>query len=291
MPIPPTYVPAAKIQTPKIPRKVYNGQFIPGYNYVKSPAGLREHEVRECQTIAGIDKLVGRVVAELQRQGVADNTIIVYFSDHGIQHGEFGLGGKVLLYEPSIRVPLVIYDPRLPKSRHGARMDRMALSIDIAPTLLDLCGVESPDGIQGRSLAPLMRGEPVEWRDDFFLENMFMGQNYPRMEGVRSERYKYIRYFDKKRDQHHFDSLTASLRGEPPIYEELFDLAKDPHEMQNLAGNDRYTKTLDESRQRCRELLIEAKGGDDPPATHVQGRKIASDADASKSRRAELGAH
>jgi len=192
MPIPETYVATKDIETPKIPRNVYNGKFIPSYDYVRTPAALREQEIRECQTITGIDRLVGHLVAELGRQGLAENTIIVYFSDHGIQHGEYGLGGKVLLYDPSIRVPFIIVAPRLPATRRGKRVARFALSIDIAPTLLDLCGVQAPGGIQGRSLAPLMRGEPVDWRGDFFCENMFMGQNYPRIEAVRNQRFKLL---------------------------------------------------------------------------------------------------
>jgi len=273
MPIPETYVAKKDIKTPKIPLNVYNGKYISGYNYVWTLAALREQEIRECQTITGIDRLVGHLVGELERLGLADNTIIVYFSDHGIQHGEYGLGGKVLLYDPSIRVPFIIVDPRLPSTRRGKRVSRFALSIDIAPTLLDLCGVKPPSGIQGRSLAPLMRGKPIDWRKDFFCENMFMGQNYPRIEAVRNQRFKYIRYFDKKLDEAHIRSLTASIRGEKPIYEELFDLKNDPLERSNLAGVQAHEATLVTLRHRCGELVSELRGNKQPDTYRIVGER------------------
>jgi len=96
-----------------------------------------------------------------------------------------------------------------------------------------------------------------------------MGQNYPRIEAVRSQRWKYIRYFDKKKDQAHIRALTASIRGEEPIHEELYDLANDPHERVNVASQGKHHDRLQQMRLRCRELLIEAKGGDGPPDTHV----------------------
>ncbi len=272
MPIPPTYIAQAEVTTLKIPPRVYSGERIPSYNYVKTPETLREHEVRECQTITGIDNLVGNIVAQLQQQKLADNTIIVFLSDHGIQHGEHGLGGKVLLYEESIRIPLIVYDPRLKREDRPRRVEQMALAIDIAPTLLDLCGLQVPEPMQGRTLAPLMRGEEIDWRDDFFLENMFMGQHYPRIEGVRSRAFKYLRYFDKARDQHHCHALTASIKGEPPIYEELYDLKQDPQERTNLAGDPKYAEVLDQLRRRCQTLVTEARGTR-PPETHVRSMK------------------
>jgi len=273
MPIPSSYVAAKDITTPKIPSNVYNGRYIPSYDYVKTPASLRQREMRECQTISGIDRMVGHIVDELERQGIADKTIIVYTSDHGIQHGEYGLGGKTLLYDPSLRVPLIVCDPRMPKERLGARVEQMALSVDIAPTLLELCGVEPPAGIQGRSLAPLMRGEAAAWREDFFCENMFTGQNYPRIEGVRSRQWKYIRYFDHQKNQAYQVSLSASIQGERPIYEELFDLVKDPDEKTNLVADPTYADTLAVMARRCQALVTELRG-DEPPDTYTVNHRV-----------------
>lgn len=268
MPIPETYIAKADIQTPKLPEHVYTGRYISSYNYVQTEEALRERLVRTCQTITGVDQLVGAVVAELKKQALYDNTVIVFTSDHGLLLGEHGLGGKVLLYEESIRTPLIIADPRQPTARQGTVVHQIALSIDIAPTLLELAGSPVPDEMQGRSLVPLLRGTGGEWRDDFFCENLFMGQNYPRIEGVRSKQFKYIRYFDKKKDRLHIQALTASIEGEQPIYEELYDLAADPRETRNLADSATHREVLAHFRARCQNLVTAAKGGDDYPKTH-----------------------
>ncbi len=95
-----------------------------------------------------------------------------------------------------------------------------------------------------------------------------MGQNYPRMEGVRSRRYKYIRYFDKQKDRPHFIALDASIKGEEPIYEELYDLETDPRELNNLADSPSHQAVLEQYRTRCRELVLAARGADDYPKTY-----------------------
>ena len=269
MPMPSTYIAGADIKTPKIPKNVYNGEYIPTYDYVKNEADLRERLVRTCQTVTGVDRLVGALVAELKAQDLYENTIIVFTSDHGLQFGEHGLGGKVLLYEESLRIPLIIFDPRQPADQHAKKPGQLALTIDIAPTLLDLAGLSIHPEMQGRSLRPLLEGnKDAPWRKDFFAENMYMGQNYPRIEAVRGERYKYIRYFDKKKDKPHHIALTASIRGEQAIYEELYDLKEDPKETTNLATSPEHKHIFTRLRARCQTLVTEAKGNDDYPKTH-----------------------
>jgi arylsulfatase A-like enzyme len=205
----------------------------------------------------------------LNSEGLADNTIVIFTSDHGLQHGEHGLGGKVLLYEDSLRIPLIIYDPRLKRS-HGRKVEHIALTVDLAPTILELAGNKIPARMQGRSLKPLMQGDKTYWRKDFFSEKMFMGQNYPRVEAVRSSEWKYIRYCDKQRNRHHIVSLIASIQGEQPVYEELYHLTNDPGEATNLATNETFRVTLKEYRLRCDELVKKAKGDNSLPDTHVK---------------------
>ena len=277
MPLPETYIAKAEIKTPKIPKHVYSAVTIPSYDYVQTPEALRERIVRTCQTVTGVDRLVGALVAELKAQGLYENTLIVFTSDHGLLFGEHGLGGKVLLYEDALRVPLIIVDPRLPAARLGTVVDELALSIDIAPTILEAAGAPTPQEMQGKSLTPIMRQEAGAWRDDFFCENMFMGQFYPRIEGVRSKTYKYMRYFDKKKDKLHIQALTASIKGEEPIYEELYDMKADPRETRNLAELPSHAEILAQYQARCQELVVNAKGGDDYPKTHrmthMRGRR------------------
>ncbi len=265
--IPETYVANKDIKTPKLPLDVYNGKYIKSYNYVKTPSTLKERKIREIQTISGIDKLLGKLVHHLEKQGIIDNTIIVFTSDHGLMHGEFGLGGKVHLYEPSVRIPLVVYDPRMKQQKADKRHELVAL-VDIAPTLLELTNTPVPAEMQGKSLKPLMKGDKPQWRQEIFLENMMTIQNYPRMEGVRTHKWKYVRYFDKKKDQPYAAMSVASINGEQPIYEELFDLENDPHEISNLIAEPEYTDVVKELRNK-NAVLVKEYRGNKPFNTHV----------------------
>ena len=187
--------------------------------------------------ITGVDRQVGRIVAELERQGFDDNTVVIFTGDNGIMIGEHGLTGIWLMYEGSIRKPLIIADPRLGGSRHAVTAEQMTLSFDCPATMLDLAGVPIPEQMRGRSLVPLMRGETVDWRDDFFYEHLYERETIPKSEGVRTERFKYVRYFERN-----------------PVYEQLFDLAADPNEITNLVGDPKHGASLRALRARCDEL-------------------------------------
>jgi len=194
--------------------------------------------------ISGVDAAIGRILGELESLGIADNTIVLLMSDNGYFLGERGYAGKWLPHDLSIRVPLVVYDPRVEDRLRGSTPSMLVLNIDIAPTLLDLAGVAVPTSMQGRSLVPLLAGEsPDDWRTDFFVEHLFEHPEIPKHEGVRGERFKYARYFEQV-----------------PVYEELYDLLADPLEARNLAGNPDYLAILDELRGRTDELRDEYGG-------------------------------
>jgi arylsulfatase A-like enzyme len=268
--LPETYVANKDIKTPKLPLAVYNGEYIKSYNYVKTPDTLKERKIREMQTISGIDKLLGKLIDNLEKQGIADNTIIVFTSDHGLMHGEFGLGGKTLLYDPSVRIPQVVYDPRM-KNKADQSNELVAL-VDIAPTLLALTNTLVPIEMQGKSLKPLMQTEQVvgkvQWRQEIFLENMMTIQNYPRMEGVRTHKWKYVRYFDKKKDQLYADMSVASINGEQTNYEELFDLENDHQEINNLIAEQVHADVVKRLRNK-NALLVKEYRGNKPLNTYV----------------------
>jgi len=197
------------------------------------------------QLIAGVDAAVGRIREALKEQNLDDNTVIIFMGDNGEFESEHLLGGKALLREESIRVPLIVYDPRLPDQQRGGKRDELALNIDIAPTILSLAGLPVPASVHGLDMMSLLTGGDDTWRDDFFCENNFMldhrnksPQIYPMCECVRAERFKYIRYTDQR-----------------PVYEELFDLQLDPHETNNLAEDEQYRLTLNKLRERCDELV------------------------------------
>lgn len=285
---PKSYVAKDHVKIPRLPPDLLYTQFRQhSYDYVDAPDTLRERIIRETQTITGIDHVVGAVRAALARIGAAKNTIIVFSSDHGIMHGEFGLGGKALNYEECLRIPMIVMDPRLPLNHHGRRSMALAESIDIAPTLLDYAGIVVPSAMQGLSLRPLVEGTQEKLRDSSFAENLwstFFGN--PRIESVRTSEWKYIRYFRNDRTLYagmteknayaarpeftaaYAGWLTASIKGEQPVYEELYHLASDPHEITNLAASPLYADVLMRLRRECQRLVTAAKGDvNAPPAT------------------------
>jgi arylsulfatase A-like enzyme len=196
--------------------------------------------------ITGIDRELGRMRDLLKERGLAENTVIIFTSDNGFFFGERGLADKWMMYEESIRVPLIDYDPRLPKVRHGLALEQMALNIDIAPTLLDLAEVKVPGQMQGRSLVPLLSGEAVnDWRTDLFYEHHFGEKRVPPIpatEGVREKRWKYTRWTSAE-----------------PLFEELFNLEADPGELRNLAGQREFSGELERMRARWKELAERAR--------------------------------
>jgi arylsulfatase A-like enzyme len=191
--------------------------------------------------VSGVDVVIGKIRAEIERLGMDKNTIIIFMSDHGMFFGERGFSDCWLMHEESIRVPLIVFDPRAEVRVQGITPEQMALNVDIAPTILELAGLEVPQEMQGRSLAPLLSGGNPEWRTDFLCEHLFEHPKIPKSEGVRTERWKYIRYFEQR-----------------PVYEELYDLENDPHEAHNLMGHPRYAGELERLRKRCNELIQKA---------------------------------
>jgi len=214
-----------------------------------------------CRLITGVDEVVGRVREALRRHGLAENTVVVFLSDNGWFHGEHGLSGKFWPHEPSARVPMIWFDPRLPAERRGVVENRIALNVDVAPTLLDLAGLDVPPAMQGRSLRPLLTGEDVEmWRRDFFYQHLYQASRelpdgsrvpvIPACEAVVGGRLKYIRFLRAE------DS--REIPGERPLYEMLFDLEADPLERLNLAGDARRFDDLKRLRARCDALELQA---------------------------------
>ncbi len=208
-----------------------------------TPEKFQESVKGYYRLITGVDSGVGRIRAELKKLGFDDNTVIILIGDNGFYLGEHGLAGKWYGHEESIRVPLVVYDPRLPADKRGRKLSQMALSIDIAPTILSLAGLAVPKRMQGRSLVPLLAGKSPKWRTEFFYDHMCIGgKRIPRSEGVVSLRYKYLRYIDQK-----------------PVYEELYDLKNDPHETKNLAKVKDHREILQSLRKRCDEYRTSLK--------------------------------
>jgi arylsulfatase A-like enzyme len=193
--------------------------------------------------ITGVDREVGRIVAELEQRGLADNTVIVFTADNGFALGDRGMADKWFMYEEDIRVPAFIFDPRAPKAVQGRRSKAMALNVDFAPTLLELAGVPVPPMMQGRSLVPLVRGAvPNDWRTEFFYEHHSVAARIPMSEGVRTERWKYLRWI-----------------AETPVKEELYDLQADPLEERSLLADPKHAALLAELRGKWERYGRELK--------------------------------
>ncbi len=190
------------------------------------------------RTITRADQAVGEILDALERLKLDDNTVVIFTSDHGSLLGDHGLNGKWLMYENSIRVPMIIYDPRIDPKVANGRRDDMVLSIDLAPTMLALAGVEIPPAMQGKNMMPLVKQEPVDWRTQFYYQHTYQTNPprspIPNTEGIRTEDWKFVRYPDTV-----------------PVYEQLFDLTHDPLERNNLASDALYAKRLEELRKQC----------------------------------------
>ena len=194
--------------------------------------------------ITGVDEVLARIVDSLGDR--AGETVVIFTSDNGYFLGDRGFAGKWTIHEPSIRVPLIVLDPRIPADRRGRVASEMALNVDLPATVLDLAGLPVPPSMLGRSLAPLLRGEAPDepWREEFYYEHRFDHRRIPKSEGVRGERYVYARYFEQS-----------------PPFEELYDLATDPWQANNLARDPELAERLAEMRRRCDELARAARGG------------------------------
>ncbi|QDS94337.1 Arylsulfatase [Roseimaritima multifibrata] len=193
--------------------------------------------------VSGIDNAIGRFLDALEESGLAENTIVVYSADNGYYMANRGLAGKWSHYEEALRVPLIISDPRAPKEAQGQVSDASALNLDLPATFLDWAGVPVPAKYQGQSLQPIVAGKkPADWRTETFHEHFAVRNRIPAFEGLRNDRFKYVRYFDN--DQ----------------YEFLHDLKNDPDELQNLAHDPAHAETLAAMRKRTTDRVAELGG-------------------------------
>lgn len=230
-----------------------------------TPELFQENMKGYYRMVSGVDVVLGRVLDELDALGAADSTVIIFTSDNGMFFGERGLSDCWLLYEDSIRVPLVVMDPRSDESRRGARVDELALNIDISPTIVELAGIPVPEAVQGRSLLPLLDGGPAGWRQDFYCEHLFEHPLIPKSEGLRTTRWKYIKYVElpasDEEQQREGNAIKGGIgrriRG-GNRYEELYDLENDPLEADNVIDDPGCQETLDRLVRRFDELRDEA---------------------------------
>ena len=194
-----------------------------------------ENVIRYLEALLSLDESIGAVLDFLDATGLAESTLVIYTTDNGFAWGEHGLIDKRHFYEASARVPMLAYAPGL--IQPGTVVEKMVQNIDVAPTILEMAGLQSPEHMVGASIIPLLEGKEVSWRDRIFYE-YYWEYDFPQtptMHGVRTDRYKLIRYHG--------------------IWDtnEFYDLENDPHETQNLIMAPEHQETI---RQLSEDIYV-----------------------------------
>lgn len=234
-----------------------------GFTDIADEAPIRIQKARELirayyASVSYIDAQVGRVLDELDRLGLSEDTIIVLWGDHGFSLGEAGLWGKRSLFEQSVHAPLLISTPEHPNP--GTSTDALVEAVDIFPTLCELTGLPIPESMEGKSLVPLMRNPERTWKEAVFSqiprgihpfgsheEITAMGRS------VRTDRYRYTEW-EKP------DGSTEAV--------ELYDYVDGVIEKQNQAGNPGYREV-----ERSLRTLLQNGGKSARPASNKQDPK------------------
>ena len=195
--------------------------------------------------ISEIDATCGNIINELKQQGVYNNTLIIFTTDNGYFHGEHGLADKWYPHQESIKVPLIIRDPRMHTNHIGTRNHDFTLNIDLAPTILSAANINPPKSMQGTDISQLYTNtKKQDWRKDFFYEHPTV-DNHPQTfisssQALVTKSFKYI----------FWDGFN---------FEQLFDLKHDPFELNDVVNETKYSDILALMRQRFLVLRDEAK--------------------------------
>lgn len=194
-------------------------------------------------TAASLDRNIGRTLDYLDQNSLAENTVVIYMSDQGFFMGEHGWFDKRFMYEESFRTPMMMRYPGVVKA--GTQSNHLVMNLDIAPTLLDIAGVTVPGDMQGESMMPLLTDKSAKGREAIYYHYYENGEHAvsPHF-GVKTDRYKLIRFYKRVESW------------------ELFDLKKDPQEMNNLYGSKKYRKIQEELETRLKGLIEKYEDGD-----------------------------
>jgi len=197
---------------------------------------------RYCETLLALDEGITAVLNTLEQTGLDKSTIVFYMGDNGFSLGEHGLIDKRHMYEESIRVPLLVYAPGF--IREGTKISELIQNIDIAPTILNMAGIKTPEHMDGKSFLPLLKGEKINWRDSIFYEYFWERPfpHTPTVFGIRTKKYKYMTYhgiWDK---------------------DELYDIENDPEEKNNLIDMPEHKKLVRELNKKIYDWLSSTNG-------------------------------
>lgn len=241
-----------------VPRnKAFREANLEGKDLVRWKYNRYLHDYLGC--IKAVDESVGKVLDYLDREGLSDNTIVVYSSDQGFYLGEHGWFDKRWIFEESLRTPLLVRWPGT--AQPGTTSGAIVSNIDFAPTFLEAAGVKVPEEIQGRSLKPVLAGKtPSDWRKSFYYHYYeYPGpHNVRRHYGVVTDRYKLVRFYEPGSD-----------------YWEMFDRQTDPKEMTSVYGKPEHAAAQKELEAELARLRKELKvPANDPEETLIQPKKV-----------------
>ncbi|WP_316749714.1 sulfatase [Pedobacter gandavensis] len=212
-----------------------------------------QHYMRDyLSTAASLDRNIGRTLDYLDKQGLTKNTIVIYMSDQGFYLGEHGWFDKRFIYEESFRTPMVMRYPGVIKP--GTVSKDFVMNLDIAPTMLDAAGIAIPTAIQGKSMLPQLKDPKIAGRNTMFYHYYENGEHSvsPHF-GIRNKRYKLIRFYTRVNGW------------------ELFDLKKDPNEMNNLYGKKGYEQV---TAEMTKELKAQIANYDDQDAAAILAKGL-----------------
>jgi N-acetylglucosamine-6-sulfatase len=216
---------------------------------------IGDYYKRYMETFLAVDEGIGRIFTHLEERGELDDTLILYMGDNGFMFGEHGLIDKRTAYEESMRIPMLARCPAL--FAGGTVVDQVVANLDIAPWLLGVAGLEAPGWMAGSDLAPLLRGEDVDWRD-WLLYEYYWERNFPQtptVHAIREDRYKYV----------HFHGVWD--------IDELYDLQEDPLESRNLIFSAGHEAIVDRLSRKLFDTL-ESSGGMQIPLSRDAGRRF-----------------
>ena len=213
--------------------------------------------------VKGVDDNLKRLFDYLKKEGLWENTIIVYTGDQGMMLGEHDLQDKRWMYDESMRMPFIVRDPK--SKQRGVHNDLMINNIDFAPTLIELAGGKAPEYMDGKSFADVFEGKtPANWKDEVYYRYWMhmIHHDIPAHIGIRTKDYKLILFYGR-----HYDEKTMGtpsmwwLRDkgshkvvQTPVAFELYDLKKDPMEMKNVANDPEYKDVLKDMKVRLAKL-------------------------------------
>ncbi|QEG24889.1 sulfatase-like hydrolase/transferase [Mariniblastus fucicola] len=261
--VPENWVEGANEKLPKVVKENWRGS--PLHVQRSSTPELYQRQVRRFAAQGyTVDQQVGLMMDKLEEKGLLQNTVVIYTSDNGRFQGSHGLFDKALLYEESMKEPLIVFDGRKPESQRGRREDAMISSVDIAPTILSLAGVQPPESMQGNDFSKILNQtqDMSLWPRVVFMENLFLvslrgARNKPnaveinekaiarnksyRCHGVRTKRWKYFVYYEHD-----------------PKIEELYDLQADPFEQNNLVDDPAFEGTVKKLRKQTEKMYSRA---------------------------------